>query len=133
MSNTSHSRAWIPAIAGMTVFIVLGVTMSFAHAAEASADARFKAIYTKEWAWRKEQFAIHDEENKREPLPDYLPSATPAAEAARLAYWTNVLKEVDAIPRSQLSPKAQVDHDVYRPQIAALVASERFRDRKSVV
>jgi uncharacterized protein (DUF885 family) len=99
-----------------------------ARAADTGADARFKAITTKEWVWRKAQFALHDEEDKREPIPDYLPSETPQAEAARLAYWSNVLKEVEAIPRAELSPKVQVDYDVYRPQIAALVADEKFRD-----
>ncbi len=121
-------RRWVPAFAGMTILFLALCPSPNASAAETSADARFKAIYTKEWAWRKAQYALHDEENKREPLPDYLPSATPAAEAARLAYWTNVLKEVNAIPRAALSPKAQVDYDVYRPQIAALIADEKFRD-----
>src|SRR5579863_889550 len=108
--------------------VALSMAAQGTMAADSSPDTRFKAIYTKEWAWRKAQFAIQDEENKKEPLPDYLPSATPAAESARLAYWTNVLKQVDAIPRAQLSPNVQVDYDVYRPQIAALVASEKFRD-----
>src|SRR5579862_677012 len=108
--------------------VAMSLLAQAAMAADSGADARFKAIYTKEWAWRKAQFAIRDEENKREPLPDYLPSATPQAEAARLAYWQNVVKEVDAIPRARLSPKVQVDYDVYKPQIAALIASQKFRD-----
>ena len=108
--------------------VAMGFLMQATMAADTGADARFKSIYTKEWAWRKAQFAIRDEENKREPLPDYLPSATPQAEAARLAYWQNVMKEVDAIPRAQLSSKVQVDYDVYKPQIAALIASQKFRD-----
>ncbi|MGH6876261.1 MAG: DUF885 domain-containing protein, partial [Rhizomicrobium sp.] len=83
---------------------------------------------TKEWAWRTEQYGLRDEENTHEPLTDHLPKMDPAAEAARLAYWTNVLKEVDAIPRGRLSPNVQIDYDVYRPQIAALIASERFHD-----
>jgi uncharacterized protein (DUF885 family) len=112
----------------MTILVLgFGGTPS-ASAADTRADARFKAITTREWAWRRHEFAIHDEENKREPLPDYLPSATPAAEAARLSYWTNVLKEVDAIPRARLSPGVQVDYDVYRPQIATLIAAEKFRE-----
>lgn len=106
----------------------LGIMVQAAMAADSSVDARFKAIYTKEWAWRKAQFAIQDEENKREPLPDYLPSATPQAEAARLTYWQNVMKQVGAIPRARLSPKVQTDYDVYKPQIAALIASQEFRD-----
>jgi uncharacterized protein (DUF885 family) len=99
-----------------------------AHAADNTTDAKFKAICTREWAWRKEQFGIRDEESTRESLPDHLPKADPASEAARLDYWTKVMKEVDAIPRDQLSAEVQTDYDVYRPQIAALIASERFRD-----
>ena len=102
--------------------------MAGARAADSSADSRFKAITTKEWAWRKQEFAIHDEANKREPIPDYLPSATSGAEAARLAHWTDVLKQVEAIPRAQFSPEVRVDYDVYRPQIAALIAGEKFRE-----
>jgi len=62
--------------------LVLGIAAQTAFAGGSGADARFEALYTKEWAWRKAQFALRDEENKREPLPDYLPSATPAAEAS---------------------------------------------------
>ena len=117
-------KAGFAAIAAAALCIAAQGALS----ADTGADARFRAIYTKEWAWRKAQFGIHDEENKREPLPDYLPSATPATEAARVAYWTNVLNEVNAIPRARLSPKVQVDYDVYRPQIEALIADEKFRD-----
>jgi uncharacterized protein (DUF885 family) len=98
------------------------------RAADTSADAQFKTIYTREWAWRKAEFGIRDEENTREALPDYLPKADAAAETARLDYWTKVQKAVDAIPRDRLSRRAQVDYDVYRPQIAALIADERLRD-----
>ena len=115
---------WVPAFAGLTC-LVIGAPHA---AANTSADAKFKAIYTKEWAWRKAEFGIHDEENTREPLPDHLPKATPAAESARLSFWTDVMKQVDAIPRGQLSPEVQTDYDVYRPQLAALIADEKFRD-----
>ncbi|HEY3636542.1 MAG TPA: DUF885 family protein [Rhizomicrobium sp.] len=120
---------WVPAFAGMTVLIGAWIAaLPGARAAETSADAKFKAIYTKEWEWRKEQYSIRDEEDTRESLPDHLPKADAAAEAARLEYWMGVLKEVDAVPRDQLSPEVQVDYDVYRPQIAALIADEQFRD-----
>jgi len=99
-----------------------------ARAADNSADAKFKAIYTKEWEWRRAQFGLRDEADTRQPLVDHLPKMDPAAEAARLAYWTDVLKEVNAIPRDRLSPEVQTDYDVYRPQIAALIAAERFRE-----
>ena len=35
------------------------------HAAGApDADARFKALYTKEWTWRQQQFGGYDDEDK---------------------------------------------------------------------
>jgi uncharacterized protein (DUF885 family) len=99
-----------------------------ARAADTGADAQFKAIYMKEWDWRKDQYGIRDEEDTRQPFLDHLPKADAAAEAARLDYWTGVMKEIDAIPRDQLSPEVQVDYDVYKPQLEALIADEQFRD-----
>src|ERR1700688_3306884 len=93
-------------------------------AAGTNADARFKAVYTKEWAWRQEQYAARDESDKRQPIVDHLPKMDPAAEASRLQHWMEVLKEVDAIPRGALSTNEQIDYDVYRPQLSALIASE---------
>ncbi len=113
--------------------LVLGIALALmlaqdALAAGTNADARFKAIYTNEWAWRQEQYAARDESDKRHPIVDRLPKMDPATEVARLQHWREVLKEVEAIPRSALSPKEQIDYDVYRPQLAALIASERFRE-----
>jgi uncharacterized protein (DUF885 family) len=104
------------------------MTIQGGHAAQQSADARFKAIYTQEWAWRQKEYAARDESDKRQPIVDHLPKMDAATEAARLAHWTEVLKVVDAIPRAQLSPREQIDYDVYRPQLAVLIASERFRE-----
>ncbi|HEY3785099.1 MAG TPA: DUF885 family protein [Steroidobacteraceae bacterium] len=90
------------------------------------ADARLKAIYTTEWKWREEQLA--DGEDAQRPIPDHLPKVDPATQQTRLRYWEEVLGKLDAIPRGQLSPREQVNYDVYRPQIEALVANQRFRD-----
>lgn len=125
-SSSARARACsVSALVGMAL-VIMGA--HGALAADSGADAKFKTIYTREWAWRRAQFGLRDEENTREPLPDHLPNMDPAAEASRLAYWTKVLNDVDAIPRDKLSPELQVDYDVYRPQIAALIAGEHFRD-----
>jgi uncharacterized protein (DUF885 family) len=39
-----------------------------------------------------------------------------------------VMREMDAIPRARLSPANQINYDVYKPQIAALIAEQHFRD-----
>jgi len=66
--------------------------------------------------------------DKRQPIVDRLPKMDPATEVARLQHWREVLKEVEAIPRSALSPKEQIDYDVYRRNSQLLIASERFRE-----
>ena len=91
-----------------------------------SADAAFKSLYTSEWAWRQAQFP--DDEDSQKPIADYLPKADPDAEAARLRYWENVLRQLRAIPRAALSPQERLNYDVYRPQIEVLIANQRFRD-----
>jgi uncharacterized protein (DUF885 family) len=97
-----------------------------AQAADTSADARFKALYTREWKWREDQFA--DDENGNRPVIDHLPKVDAASQDARLAYWNDVLREVASVPRAELSPDEQINYDVYKPQIEALIASQRFRD-----
>jgi uncharacterized protein (DUF885 family) len=90
------------------------------------ADARLRDIYTAEWKWREEQFA--DNEDSQKPVADHLPKVDPATQAARLRYWEEVLRKLDSIPRAELSPREQVNYDIYRPQIEVLIANQRFRD-----
>jgi uncharacterized protein (DUF885 family) len=95
-------------------------------AAQTSADARLKTLYTREWAWREAELA--DDEEGEKPVVDHLPRVDPASQARRLAYWLDVMRELDVIPRGNLSADEQVNYDVYRPQIAAFIADQRFRD-----
>jgi uncharacterized protein (DUF885 family) len=90
------------------------------------ADARLQAIYTAEWTWRDEQ--LPDNEDSQKPLRDHLPKTDPASQAMRLRTWQDVLQKLDSIPRAELSSAEQLNYDVYRPQIEALIASQKFRD-----
>ena len=115
------------------LFLALGATVVLmmasadAAAANPAEDAKFKAIYTTEWTWRVAQFpGAYDDENA--PVADHLPKVDRAAQDAQLAYWTNVIEQLDKLDRSQLSPEAQVDFDIYRAQIAVLASSQKFRD-----
>jgi uncharacterized protein (DUF885 family) len=112
-------------LAGLSV-LALAATAMPADAVSKGADARLKAIYTSEWKWREDQFAGGEDDDKS--VEDHLPKVDPATQEMRLRYWQNVLKQVNAIPRAQLSPKEQVNYDVYRPQIEDLIASQTFRD-----
>lgn len=95
-------------------------------AAPPSADTRFKALYTAEWTWRLQQFA--DNEDSNQPVANHLPKVDPAAQAARLAYWEKVMAQLNAIPRDKLSPDEKLNYDVYKPQIAGLITSQKYRD-----
>ena len=92
-----------------------------------SADARFKALYTTEWDWRRTELPYVDD-TPTKPIVDHLPKLDEASQQKRLAYWTEALKTLDTIPRTQLSPAAQVDYDVYRPQLEVLIAGQHLRD-----
>jgi uncharacterized protein (DUF885 family) len=90
------------------------------------ADARFKDVYEAEWQWRDEQFP--DNEDAQKPIQDHLTKVDPATQARRLRTWQEVERKLDAIPRAALSPAEQLNYDVYRTQIAVLIANQEFRD-----
>jgi len=91
-----------------------------------SADARLQAIYRAEWRWRDTQ--TPDGEDSDRAVVEHLPRVDPASQQRRLEYWQSVLAKLDAIPRSELSAREQLNYDVYRPQIEVLLANQRFRD-----
>jgi uncharacterized protein (DUF885 family) len=117
-------HSWIAGLSLMAV--VMGAAVP-AGAADTGADARFKALYTREWSWREEQFAGQDDEDNEKPA-DHLPAIDAATQQARLAYWLEVMKELNAIPRASLSPANQINYDVYKPQIAVLIADQQFKE-----
>ncbi|HEY2801994.1 MAG TPA: DUF885 family protein [Chthoniobacterales bacterium] len=105
---------------------VLAVACTASFAETKDADARFRALYTKEWKWRLEQFPGVEGEAK--PVPDRLPKEDAETQKMRLHYWQDVLHRLDQIPRGQLSPEEQINYDVYRPEIEDSVADLKFRD-----
>ncbi len=99
---------------------------TLAHAG--SADDRFKALYSQEWDWRQQQFAGYDDEDNAASAKDnHLPAVDAATQAMRLAYWDDVMKQLDAIPLKELSADNQVNHAIYRPQIENRAAEIRFK------
>jgi uncharacterized protein (DUF885 family) len=111
-------------------FCLLATSLALTSLAHAdTADERFKALYTKEWAWRQEQFpGADDEDNASKPTDNRLPDVSQKAENARLAYWDDVLSQLGAIPVGELSAENQVNYAIYKPQVENLAAGVRFRD-----
>ena len=94
-----------------------------------TADQRFEALYQKEWSWRQAQFDGYDDEDREaDEGSRHLPDVSAAAQKQRLAYWTDVLAQLDAIPEPELSPANRVNLAVYRPQIENAAADIRFGD-----
>ncbi|MDO4709167.1 MAG: DUF885 family protein [Pseudomonadota bacterium] len=99
-----------------------------AASTQANEDARFQAIYQREWAWRQQQEGHAAEEDSNASRITSLPDVSPAAQARRLKMWQSVLRELDGIDPARLSHAERINYRVYRPQIEDLAASVRFRD-----
>jgi uncharacterized protein (DUF885 family) len=112
------------ALAGLV--LAMG-SAAMAQPASTPADARFKALYEKEWAWRQAEFGESDDESMA-VASDHLPRVDPADQARRLAYWQEVRHELDAIPQAQLSDAEKINYEVYRNQIDTLIGQQTFRD-----
>lgn len=119
-------RVWIAGLCFAAAAV--GLSLPAKAADGTGADARFKAIYTREWAWREKQFAGEDEEDRRAGVTDHLPRVDAATQTMRLRYWQEVMKELDAIDPPSLSRDVQVDYAVYKPQIQVLINDQLFRD-----
>jgi len=100
---------------------------SASASSETREDARLKAIYTAESAWRKAQPGGSDDENDETILPE-LPKVDAATQQADLAHWTNVRSQLDALKVKALSPAETMNYRVFRSQIEVLIDSEKFRD-----
>jgi uncharacterized protein (DUF885 family) len=93
----------------------------------ASADLRFAAIYQAEWQWRIKEGLADDESERGQVDSDY-PHVDAASQAARLAHWQRVLRQLGGIDPARLSAPRGIDYQVYRAQIAAFVEALRFRE-----
>ncbi|KRE88375.1 hypothetical protein ASG87_07110 [Frateuria sp. Soil773] len=115
-------------IARLCLAACLGASFA-ASAASADSDAaqRFRAIYTQEWDWRQQQFAGADDEDTQALPADHLPRVDAATQAMRERYWADVLERLDAIPADALHGDERVSYEVYRNQVEALLADQRFR------
>ena len=111
-----------PAIALIACFLLPSPAQA------SSADQQFEALYAREWTWRQQQFGGQDdEEEAADAGNDHLPAVDAASQRQRLAYWDEVLRELDAIAPKDLSADNRINLAVYRPQVENLAAEVRFR------
>ena len=85
----------------------LGLAAATSAIAADNADRRLQTLYSSEWQWR--QLQLPDSEDTQKPVQDHLPRVDAAAQAERLKYWQDVLRQLDAIPRAELSAPEQLN------------------------
>jgi uncharacterized protein (DUF885 family) len=111
---------------GLGLCLILVMPTHAQEAAVSSADQQFKAIYEKEWIWRSLQFPGNEEDVNDGARVRQLPRVDAETQKLRLKFWNDVLRQLDGLPRAQLSAAEQINYAVYRPQIENMTADIRF-------
>ncbi|WP_313457793.1 DUF885 family protein [Stenotrophomonas sp.] len=96
-------------------------------ATESPADAAFRGIYEKEWAWRQAGGGEASEDGDGPAQATRMPDVGAAAQQARLKVWDDVLAQLDKVDVKALSPANQVNYAIYRDQVFNLAAEVRLR------
>jgi uncharacterized protein (DUF885 family) len=104
----------------------LGLLLSMPAIAQQNADARFKQIYEKEWAWRTGQAGV-SASGEAQPNNGRLDQVDARRQQERLVHWQKVMEQLDAIDAKQLSPAEQVNAAIYREQIRNFIADQQFK------
>lgn len=78
-----------------------------------------RQIYSTEWTWRQSQ----DDDNDAS-----LPHVDPASQEVRRAYWAGVIQQLDGLDVASLGEEEGINYAVYRAQVSALLAEQRFRE-----
>jgi len=96
-------------------------------AAESPADAQFRAIYEKEWAWREAGGGEASEDGDGPANATRMPDVGAAAQQGRLKVWDDVLAQLDKIDPQALSADNRINYAIYRDQVFNLAAEVRLR------
>jgi uncharacterized protein (DUF885 family) len=83
------------------------------------ANARLRALYTEEWAWRQKDPGRGDSE--------HFPRVDVATQQARLAHATETLAALDAIPFDQLSAEEKINAQVLKTSLRANVSDLQYK------
>lgn len=92
------------------------------------ADRTLTDIAAREWSFRRQH--VVRELGASVPLKSALPKLDPASQAEKLAFWTAIIGELDALNGHALSPTGREDRLVLRQQVEALRLFQLYRDYK---
>lgn len=93
--------------------------------ASSDMDSQLRALYEQEWAWRQQELGTPRADPETQPAT--LPRVDPESQQRRLAYWEQVLAQLEAIDENQLSEEERINAAVFRTTIGALATDIRFR------
>ncbi len=113
----------------LVVLVLVGAVGSAAAAVKTAAhgeDAKLQAIYNAEWQWRL-KLREEDEDNPL-PVKAHLPKADLATQQMKLAHWQGVMQQLAGVKAAVLSAKEHLNYEVFREQIAVLLAAQRFKE-----
>ena len=112
---------------GQLAVVEAAVAAAPAQAATAqTADQRFEAIYTAEWDWRTQLSGPN--EDSPAGAAKRLPDVGPKVQAEKLQRWEATERALAAIDPATLTPANRANYAVYKGQIDALLAEQRYRE-----
>ena len=91
-------------------------------------DVRFRAIYEAEWKWRTSLGPQEQDDTPPETEDRVWPRVDAATQAMRLAYLTNVEKQLDALRPAALSIDGAENLAIYRAQIDVTLNQLKYRE-----
>lgn len=114
-------------LAGTAVLALFSMTQPGQATPALNADATFTRIYQTEWSWRQSQKLAWDHDNPKGVEPQ-LPAVDAATQQAHLAYWTNIMGQLETVDPKALSAENRLNYAVYKAQIEVKLNELRFRD-----
>lgn len=119
----------MPSIRCFAVLLMLALsgTALAAPPSTDTADARFQALYEREWDWRQREYPQFATYTGNPRGNGELGHVDEANQQRRLKDLEAFQRELEAIPPDQLSSPRQVDYAIYREQLANAVGGIRVR------
>jgi len=95
--------------------------------AKTSADARLKALYDGYAAWDAKESGYFENSRGEIESAGYLAHVDAASQLRRAAHVKELLDQLNAIPKAQLSPEEQVNAAVFRTLLENSISEAQFR------
>jgi uncharacterized protein (DUF885 family) len=115
-------------LVGVAFGMLAACATASGHAGASPDDARFRAIYENEWAWRNTFEPQWDAATPDDRLPATWGRVDPAAQAEQLVHMKDGIAKLDALDMKAMSPEEQINLAIYRDQIEVRMARIQFRE-----